>query len=143
MTRHRALAALLLACVLALFPATRAAATPSPGPIQTVQLSGICPFSEGQSKEVSTVLIGKHLLAPYFLFDAKGAWTGAILMPYDVLASGEGLKSRHLLPGEYLRPGPAPKQPITCDFAGTTPDGNVSLHVVGGVIQVPKLNRPR
>ena len=144
MTRHRALAALVLALMLAFLQPTTASAAPQPDRIQVVHLTGVCPFAEGESKDVSTVLLGSQVLAPYFLFDARGGtWTGAILMPYKVFASGEGLKARHLLPGEYTRRGPAPAQPLTCNFAGTTPDGAVNLEVVGTVIRAPRFSPPR
>lgn len=143
MTLNRALAALVLAMMLALLQPNPVAAAPPPERIQTVHLTGVCPWSEGGSKDVSTVLLGSQLLAPYFLFDPKGAWTGAVLMPYEVLASGEGLKSRHLLPGEYTRPGPAPGQPVTCEFAGTAPVGDVNLQVVGTVLPMPRASPPR
>ena len=143
MTRHRALAALVLALMLALLQPTSVAAAPSPERIQAVHLTGVCPYAEGESKDVSTVLLGSRLLTPYFLFDARGTWPRAVLMPKKVVASGEGLKARHLLPGEYTRPGPAPKQPVTCDFVGTTSDGDVNLQVVGTVIQIPRFSRPR
>jgi hypothetical protein len=143
MTRRRALAALVLALMLALLQPTSAAAAPTRERIQAVHLTGVCPWAEGQSKDVSTVLLGSRLMTPYFLFDASGAWTRAVLMPYKVFASGEGLKARHLLPGEYTRPGRAPNRPVTCDFAGRTPDGDVNLQVVGTMIHVPRFSRPR
>jgi len=147
MTRHRALAALVLALMLALLQPTSAVAAPPPVRIQAVQLASVgplfCPWAEGESKDVRTVLLGSQLLTPYFLFDADGTWTRAVLMPHEVVVSGQGWKARHLLPGVYTRPGPAPKQPVTCDFAGTTPDGGVNLRVVGTVIQVPRFSRPR
>ena len=143
MTRHRALAAFVLALMLALLQPTSAVAAPRPDRIQAVHLISVCPFAEGESKDVSTVLLGSRLLTPYFLFDADGTWTRAVLMPHEVVVSGQGWKARHLLPGVYTRPGPAPKQPVTCDFAGTTPDGGVNLRVVGTVIQVPRFSRPR
>ena len=99
MTRHRALAALVLTLMLAVLQPTSAAAAPSPDRIQAVHLTGVCPWAEGESKDVSTVLLGNRLTTPYFLFDASGTWTRAVLMPHKVIASGEGLKSRHLLPG--------------------------------------------
>jgi len=143
MTRHRALAALVLALMLAFLQPTSAVAAPRPERIQTVDLTGVCPFAEGESKDVSTVLLGSRLMTPYFLFDARGRWTRAVLLPYKVIASGEGLKARHLLPGEYTRPGRAPAKPVTCDFAGSTADGGVNLQVVGTVIQMPRFSRPR
>ena len=143
MTRHRALAALVLTLMLAVLQPTSAAAAPSPDRIQAVHLTGVCPWAEGESKDVSTVLLGNRLTTPYFLFDASGTWTRAVLMPHKVIASGEGLKSRHLLPGEYTRPDRAPTQPVTCDFAGSTPDGDVNLQVVGTPIQMPRFSRPR
>jgi len=89
-----------------------------------------------------SVLLGSRLLTPYLLFDAGGALR-AVLIPKKVVASGEGLKARHLLPGEYTRGGPAPRTPVTCDFVGTTPDGVVNLQVVGTVVQIPRFARPR
>jgi len=129
--------------MLAFLQPTSAAAAPSPHRIQAVHLTGVCPFAEGESKDVSTVLLGNRLTTPYFLFDARGRWTRAVLMPYKVLADGPGLKARHLLPGVYTRPGPAPDQPVTCDFAGSTPDGVVDLEVEGTLIQMPRVSRPR
>ena len=55
-----------------------------------MHLTGVCPCAEGESKDVSTVLLGSRLLTPYFLFDARGRWTRAVLMPYKVVASGDG-----------------------------------------------------
>ena len=143
MTRHRALAALVVAVMIALAQPTSAAAAPSATRVQTTQLTGVCPFAEGESKDVKTVLLADKVLLPYFLFDLKDTWTGAVLMPYKVVASGEGLKSRHLLPGEYTRRGPAPKNKVTCDFVGTTPDGDINLEVEGTVIQLPRSSPPR
>jgi len=143
MTRHRALAALVLTLMLAVLQPTSAAAAPSPDRIQAVHLTGVCPWSEGESKDISTVLLGNRLMTPYFLFDAMGTWTRAVLMPKTVIASGEGWKARHLLPGEYTRPGRAPDQPVTCEFAGSTPAGDVNLQVVGTLIQMPRFSRPR
>jgi len=144
MTRHRALAALVMASLLALLQPTSATAAPRPDRIQAVHLTSECPWAEGESKDVSSVLLGSRLLTPYFLFDASGRWTRAVLMPYQVTASGPGLKARHILPDvPYTRSGPAPNQPLTCDFAGSTPDGEVNLHVVGTLIQMPRFSRPR
>ena len=143
MTRHRALAALVLALMLALLQPTSVAAAPRPDRIQAVHLTGVCPWAEGESKDVRSVLLGSRLMTPYFLFDVRGTWTRAVLKPHTVLASGEGLKTRHLLPGEYIRPGPAPIQPVTCEFAGSTPDGDVDLQVTGTLIQMPRFSRPR
>jgi hypothetical protein len=142
MTRHRALAALVLALMLAFLQPASAVAAPRPERIQAVQLTSVCPFAEGASKNVSTVLLGSRLMTPYFLF-TEGIWTRAVLMPYIVTASGPGLKARHLLPGAYIRPGPAPEQTLTCDFVGSTPDGDVNLQVEGTVIQMPRFSRPR
>ena len=142
MTRYRALAALVLALMLALLQPTSAVAAPRPARIQTVHLTGVCPYAEGESKDVSTLLLGSRLLTPYFLFDARGV-PRAVLIPKKVVASGEGLKARHLLPGEYTRGGPAPRKPVTCDFVGTTSDGDINLQVVGTVVQIPRFSRPR
>ncbi len=71
MTRHRALAGLVMALMLALLQPTSAVAAPRPERIQAVHLTGVCPYAEGESKDVSTVLLGSQLLTPYFLFDAR------------------------------------------------------------------------
>ena len=142
MTRYRALAGLVMALMLALLQPTSAVAAPRPERIQAVHLTGVCPYAEGESKDVSTVLLGSQLLTPYFLFDARSV-PRALLIPKKVVASGEGLKARHLLPGEYIRPGPAPRTPVTCEFTGTTSDGDINLQVVGTVIQLPRFSRPR
>ena len=143
MTLNRALAALVLAMMLALLQPNPVAAAPPPERIQTVHLTGVCPWSEGGSKDVSTVLLGNRLTTPYFLFDARGTWTRVVLMPHKVLASGAGWKARHLLPGVYTRPAPAPAEPVTCEFAGTTPDGEVNLQVEGTLIPKSRLAAPR
>jgi len=143
MTRHRALAAFVLALMLAFLQPTPVSAAPSPGRVQAVPLTGVCPWAEGESKDVTSVLLGNRMFTPYFIFDTSGRWTRAVLMPYKVIASGEGLKARHLLPGEYTRPGRPPKQPVTCEFAGSTDDGDVSLEVEGTLIRMPSPSRPR
>jgi hypothetical protein len=142
MTRHRALAALVLTLMLALLQPASAVAAPSPDRIQAVRLTGVCPYAEGESKDVTTFLLGDRLLSPYFLLDARGVLR-AVLIPRKVVASGEGLKARHLLPGEYTRGGASPRKPVTCDFAGATSDGDVNLQVAGTVVQIPRFSRPR
>ena len=142
MTRNRVLAGLVMALMLALALPTAAVAAAQPARIQTVNLTGVCPYAEGESKDVSTLLLGSQLLTPYFLFDARGL-PRAVLIPKKVLASGAGLKARHLLPGEYVRGGATPRKPVTCDFVGTTADGDINLQVVGTVIQLPRFSRPR
>jgi hypothetical protein len=142
MGRHRALAGLVLAVMLALLQPASAVAAPPPERIQAVQLtSPICPWADGESKVVSTLLLGNRVLTPYFLF-VEGTWRG-VLMPYRVTASGEGLKARHLIPDVYIRPGRAPKELVTCEFTGSTPDGDVNLVVEGTAIKLPRFSRPR
>lgn len=139
--RNRVLATVCLTLVLAFLQPARATAKPGE-PVQELQMTGVCPWLEGESKVVTTVLRGDRLLAPYFLMNDKGAWTGAVLLPYEVTASGEGLKSRHLLPGTYTRSGPAPADAVSCSFTGTAVDGEVVLDVVGSVI-LTRILRPR
>lgn len=146
MIRLRVPAAVCAAALSVLVVPPAVAKPPPPPPpsasaaaASQLRLTGICPWSEGASKEVSAVLRGP-LLAPYSILDAKGK-TVAVLKPYQVTASGEGLKSRHLLPGVYTRRGPAPRAPITCDFGGATADGPVSLTVVGTVAAARRCGR--
>jgi len=142
MTRHRALVAIALGLMLALLQPTSAGAASPPKRIQAVHLTGVCPYAEGESKDVSSFLLGSQLLTPYLLFDASGVLR-AVLIPKKVEAGGDGLKARHLLPGTYTRGGPAPRKPVTCEFIGTNPDGDIDLQVVGTVIQIPRFSRPR
>ena len=50
-----------------------------------------------------------------------------------IVATGEGLKARHLTPGvTYTRPGRVPDKPLaTCEFHGKTEDGDIHLMITG------------
>jgi hypothetical protein len=135
---------LLLVCAALLVAFVHpTAATAARERVEPVALTGVCPWLEGESKVVTTVMLGRSPFTPLFLFDEKGTtWTRSILLPYEVTVDGDGLKSRHLLPGEtYTRSGPAPSHPVTCTFGGQTADGDVGLEVVGSVVVLPRPRR--
>jgi hypothetical protein len=58
MTRHRAFAAFVPAAMLALLQPTSAVAVSPSKRIQAVHLTGVCPYAEGESKDVTSVLLG-------------------------------------------------------------------------------------
>jgi hypothetical protein len=77
-----------------------------------------------------------NLFAPLQLMGEDFAPTRQWLFPYQVtVVSGEGLKARHLFPGEiHTRPGQPPKDPVTCFFAGSTrEDGDFAVQITGTI----------
>lgn len=142
----RLLVGLVLACVVGLAGGAiqPAAAAPVDDPAQGLALTSVCPVAEGASKDVSAVHPAGGLFGPYFLYalDAKGTLTTfAVLFPYQVTFSGEGLKSRHVTPDlTYTRPGRAPANRIECTFNGKNADGAVQA-VVSGTVLVLKPRR--
>jgi hypothetical protein len=77
-----------------------------------------------------------NLFAPLQLMDGDFAPTRQRLFPYQVtVVSGEGLKARHLFPGEiHTRPGQPPQDPVTCVFAGSTrEDGDFEVQITGTI----------
>lgn len=62
-----------------------------------------------------------------------------VLVPYSIEASGQGIsKRRHLGPGEAVtRPGPAPRDAVTCEFDGRTTDGDFHVTVTASVMPFP------
>ena len=78
-----------------------------------------------------------YMFGPVQLIGEDLTPTGTWLFPYKVtVVIGEGLKARHLVPGEtYTRPGPQPTNLVTCDFTGATKeDGSFEVQITG-VIQ--------
>ena len=87
---------------------------------------------------VKTVVVTPRtpfLFAPLQLVNAENAKpTGKWLFPYGIAVSGEGLKTRHLLPTEtYTRPGRPPKNMTTCSFTGETEDGPFTVDITGPI----------
>lgn len=86
-----------------------------------------------------TVHVAPHspfLFAPVRLLDADFKPTGQLLFPYEVkVISGEGLKARHLVPGDtYTKPGQPPNDPVTCDFTGATKElGSFEVQITGSI----------
>jgi hypothetical protein len=77
-----------------------------------------------------------YLFAPVQLLGGDFAPTRQRLFPYQVtILSGEGLKARHLLPGEvYTRPGQRPQDEVTCVFTGATKeDGSFEVQITGTI----------
>ncbi|MBK6762824.1 MAG: hypothetical protein IPG68_05895 [Micrococcales bacterium] len=75
------------------------------------------------------------LFAPLQLINAEDAKpSGKWLFPYEIAVFGEGLKTRHMIPGEtYTRPGRPPKNQVTCSFTGETKEGPFSVDVTGPI----------
>ena len=131
MSRSRRLTVGAVALVLAagIQPATAAAAPD--GSLKGLLLSGedTCGF-----KTVYVAPQAPYLFAPMRLLGEDFTPTRERLFPYEVeVISGEGLKARHLFPGEvYTRPGPLPEGLVTCDFTGATKDeGSFSVQITG------------
>src|SRR4051794_27940861 len=139
----RLLVGLVLACVLGLAGGAvqPAAAAPVDDPVHGIVLTGICPTSLDASKDVFAVHPLRGTWTPYVVLDAKMTPI-ALLFPYQVTFSGEGLKSRHFVPGEtYTRSGRTPKNLVECTFDGTTAE-KLAIHVdVTGTVRVVKLPR--
>lgn len=107
-------AAVLAAVIL---PSTATATATSRGSLSGLRLVGevTCGF-----KTVYGDAVAPYMFAPVRLIGEDFAPTGQQLFPYEVtIISGDGLKARHLTPGEtYTRPGPEPSDLVTCDFTG-------------------------
>ena len=107
-------AAVLAAVIL---PSTATATAASGGSLSGLRLVGevTCGF-----KTVYGDAVAPYMFAPVRLNGEDFAPTGQQLFPYELtIISGDGLKARHLTPGEtYTRPGPEPTDLVTCDFTG-------------------------
>jgi hypothetical protein len=76
-----------------------------------------------------------YLFGPVRLLDGAGTPTGW-LHPYSVtVVDGEGLKARHMLPGEtFTRSGAEPANTVTCHFTGESrEDGSFEIQITGTV----------
>lgn len=118
MSRSRRLAVAVTTLALAGIPVSAPAA--QSGSLRGLVLTGQC----GQSSELKNVAVvprTPYLFAPLRLLDADLRPMRTWLFPYTVNVAGEGLKSRHLIPGEtYTRPGKPPAGQVTCVFDGAT-----------------------
>jgi hypothetical protein len=77
-----------------------------------------------------------NLFTPLQLLGEDLTPTGERLFPYEVtVISGDGLKARHLFPGEvYTRPGQPPKDSVTCSFIGATrEEGSFEVEITGAI----------
>lgn len=129
----KAAAAAVLAVPLIAGPA---AAQANDGSLQGLTLVGGCPGESSAVKNVVATPRTPFLFFPVALRDASTQRWSAVLFPYSVLIAGEGLKARHLGPGEmYTRPGPVPKKMATCEFDGKTPDGPFHVTITGPLLE--------
>ncbi|MGA8047726.1 MAG: hypothetical protein WCA30_15815 [Dermatophilaceae bacterium] len=133
MSRSRRLTAGAVAALVAavLLPA---AATGAPdGSLRGLVLTG------EDTCGLKTVYVAPHapyLFAPVRLLGEDFAPTRSWLHPYEVtVISGEGLKARHLVPGDtYTRPGAPPADTVTCDFFGATKEeGDFEIRITGSI----------
>ncbi len=130
-SRRRTLGAVAVVVAAALVPST-ATATPN-GSLSGLLLNGedTCGF-----KTVYGAPQTPYLFGPVQLLGEDFTPTGTWLFPSEVtVVSGEGLKARHLVPGEtYTRPGVQPTNPVTCDFTGATKDvGSFEVQITGAL----------
>jgi hypothetical protein len=130
-SRRRTIGAAAVVVAAALLPSTATAAPDSS--LRGLVLSGedTCGF-----KTVHALPLTPNLFGPVQLLDETMEPTGKWLFPYEVtVLSGEGLKARHMLPGEtFTRPGGLPTNAVTCDFAGATKeDGPFEVQITGAV----------
>ena len=142
--RSRVLAAVVgavLATVL-LVPGSSAAATTDPAPrglLQGLVLTGSCPGASSDLKNVIATARSASPWAPLTLADGNFTDLHKLLLPYSIVVTGQGLKTRHAVPElPYVRPGPAPRNPVTCVFSGATKeDGAFTVTIVGSVWGCP------
>lgn len=133
MSRARRLTAGALAALVAAAVLPSGATASTDGSLRGLLLSGedTCGF-----KTVHVAPQAPYLFAPVRLLGEDFAPTGQWLHPYEVtVISGDGLKARHLVPGDvFTRPGPPPKDPVTCDFRGATKDeGDFEIQMTGSI----------
>ncbi len=131
-TLRRTLGAVAVVVAAALVPSV-ATAAPA-GSLSGLPLTGqdTCGF-----KNVYGAAQTPYLFGPVQLIGEDLTPTGTWLFPYRVtVVIGEGLKARHLVPGEtYTRPGQQPTNLVTCDFTGATKEvGSFEVQITG-VIQ--------
>ena len=120
------------AVALALVPGP-ATAAPTDGSLQGLVLSGTC--GGGDLKKIILAPRSPNLFAPIRIIGPDFEQTRMVLAPYTVQLSDEGLKSRHLGPEVYMRPGKAPKNPVTCELDGATKeDGPFQVTITGRVL---------
>jgi len=127
--------AAVAAAVVALTPATATATAADRPSLQDLVLSGSC----GDSSELKNIIVTPRtpwLFMPVRIVDG-GTFkpTGKWLFPYTVGVTGEGLKTRHMLPGQtYTRPGRPLRNQVTCFFEGATKeDGAFQVQITGSI----------
>ena len=77
-----------------------------------------------------------YMFAPVRLIGEGYEPTGLRLLPYEVMIiSGDGLKARHLTPGDtYTRPGAEPDDLVTCSFIGEDRElGSYAVEITGTI----------
>lgn len=130
-SRRLTLGAVVVVAAAALHPS---AATAAPdGSLRGLLLTGedTCGFKTVHVEPQTPFLFG-----PMRLLGEDFTPTGERLFPYEVtIISGEGLKARHLFPGDtYTRPGQQPENAVTCDFTGATKEiGSFEVQITGPI----------
>lgn len=132
MSRSRRLTAGAVAALMAAVLLPSAASASPDGSLRGLMLTGeaTCGF-----KTVHVTPQAPNLFAPVRLLGEDFAPTGQLLHPYEVTVYGEGLKARHLAPGDvYTRPGAPPADMVTCEFRGATKeDGAFEIWITGAI----------
>lgn len=128
----------LVAAGASLAPAPAVAAASDTPSLQGLVLTGTCPKAPSDLKNVIVSPQARSLWVPLRFTSGEtlkplNRW----ILPYEVGVAGEGLKTRHLLPGEsYVRPLPIkPLKPATCVFEGRTKeDGPFTVEITGTIV---------
>lgn len=130
-SRRRTVGAAAAVVAAALLPSTAAAAPD--GSLYGLRLAsdGDCGTVKTASGEPRT----PYLFGPVRLLDGAGTPTGW-LHPYSVtVVTGEGLKARHMAPGDtFTRPGVRPTNVVTCGFSGETHEDGPFVIVITGTV---------
>ena len=122
----------------AVMPAAGAATVGAGPSLKGLVLSGGCPGASSDLKNVLLTPRTDYLWAPLrFTSGASFTPIDKWIFPAEITVVGEGLKTRHLGPGEtFTRPWPiAPLRPVVCEFDGATKeDGAFHVQITGTVV---------
>jgi len=149
--RYVAVAFALLAAAILVVPARADVVQPAPptpadlstllyeGDFDGILLQGGCPSpASGDLRDITAVQTVDWMWAPLRLAAPDLVSLNKVLVPYQVTFPSNGLKTRHILPGETLtRPGPTPKNLIACSFTGKTSEGDLKFTITGTILPFP------
>lgn len=150
--RHRPLGVIAVIAAALMLPTSATAASspaaataPPVGLLEGLVLTGTCP---GQSSDLKSVITTPLSASPWgriHLLGSDFSDLKKVLVPHEITVTGEGLKTRHAVPGlPYTKPGRTPANPVTCVFDGATKlDGPFKIVVTGAIRGQITPNCPR